>query len=164
VGFTDLRHPDSAYIAIEGEVDDASPWTKAVLQQVVGATKSSIVTLAFVHRHLDSEGALEASRLEEEWQINQNGEVEDGHDTARSYARLQLATAAAFLSLLPAGELLPPLPAPTARNAAEVLAAKAAERAARVAARRRKEQDLVAAKRAAMRKHAAEEARGGADK
>ena len=159
MGFADLAHPDSAYIATEGEVDDASPWLKAVLQAVVGATKSTVVTLAFVHRHLDSAGALEASRLEEEWQINQHGEVEDGHDTARSYARLQLATAAAFLSLLPASALPPPLPLASARNYAELMAARGAARAARVAARRQREAELVAQKRAAMRAHAVAEAR-----
>ena len=140
-------------------MDDASPWTKAVMQQVVGATKSTLVTLAFVHRHLDSEGALEASRLEEEWQINQHGEVEDGHDTARAYARLQLCTAAAFLALLPEAALLQPPPPASARNHGELVAQRAAQRAERVAARRARETELVAQKRAAMRAHALAEAR-----
>ena len=167
MGFTDLRHPDSAYIAIEGEVDDASPWTKAVLQQVVGATKSSIVTLAFVHGQLDSEGALEASRLEEEWQINQNGEVEDGHDTLRSYLRVQLASAAAFLTLLPPATLLPALPTSTSvkLGKGETLEARVEgerrAREARVLARRDREAELVAKKRWAMKEVLLREKKGG---
>jgi hypothetical protein len=158
VGFADLAHPESAYVAVEGEVDEASPWLKAAMGQVVGTTKSTIVTLAFLHRHLDSEGAFEASRLEEEWQINAHGEVEDGHDAARSYARFQLTSAAAFLSLLPQGLLLSPLPSSALKNFAEAAAGRAATRAARVAARRQREAELVARKREAMRSHARAEA------
>ena len=159
MGFLDLVHPESAYVAVEGEVDDASPWIKAVMGQVVGATKSTIVTLAFLHRHLDSEGALESSRLEEEWQINQHGEVQDGHDTARSYMRLQLASASAFLALLPPEELLEPLPSSSLKNFPELIAARAQARTERVLLRRKKESELVAKKRKAMKAMAIEQAR-----
>lgn len=157
VGFSELVHPEGAYLAAECEVDDATPWVKAVMSQVVGATKSSIITLAFVHGHVDSEGAFEASRLEEEWQIRQHGEVEDGHDTLRSYLRVQLASAATFLTLLPPPTLPPPLPTSTAvkLGKGETLEARVEgerlAREARVKARRDREAELVAKKRWAMK-------------
>lgn len=72
-GFEDLLHPEEAYIAAEGSVDAASPWVKAALAAALGATKSTIISLAFVHHHVDADGAYDASRLEEEWQISEVG-------------------------------------------------------------------------------------------
>jgi len=155
-GFSELVHPESAYIAAESEVDAASPWVKSVLSSVVGATKSTIVSLAFLRRGVDVGGAFECSRLEEEWQIRQHGEVEDGHENMRNYLRLQLSSAAAFLSLLPLHSLPPPL---DTSSQTAVMASKE-EREARVKSRREKELELVNRKRAAMKELARREAVG----
>jgi hypothetical protein len=154
-GFSELLHPEAAYLVAEAEVDGAPPWAKAALGHVVGLTKSAVIGLAFSHGGLDSRGAFEAARLEEEWQIVQNGLVEDGHDAARAHARAGLTAAAAFLSLLPPQLRLQPLPA---GRGAKPAAAWRDAAVARVRARRQREAALVAAKRSAMRAHEEAEA------
>ena len=150
VGFNELLHSESAYMATEDIVDTASPWFKAAIGQAVGATKSSIVSLALVHKAIATPDALDASRLEEEWQITQNGLVEDGHDTSRSSLRLNLASVAAFVGLLPPSLRGAPL---ADGNKAAAVAAVLKQRLARVVARRDKEDKLVEQKRKIMRKH-----------
>jgi chaperone required for assembly of F1-ATPase len=150
-GFAELLHPEAAYLCAEAEVDDAPPWAKAALGHVVSLTKSAVIGLAFSHGALDTRGAFEAARLEEEWQIVQNGLVEDGHDAARAHARAGLAAAAAFLALLPRELRAKPLP--VGRGVEPGAAAWRDAAAARVRARRVRETALVAAKRSAMREH-----------
>lgn len=157
VGFDDVNHPDAAYIAVEDIVDGADPFAKAALQHCVGTLKSTVLTLALLHRHIDVEGAFDTSRVEEEWQIDENGFVEDGHDTARVHSRVQLAAAASFLWMLP-GSGLPALPVPGSKDYEQKLNMAVKAREARVAARRAREKALVAQKREAMKRRALEEA------
>ena len=72
-GFAELEHSDGAYVAVEDVVATASPWLQAALGSVCGVTKSTIISFALVHGFIDARGALDAARLEEEWQISQNG-------------------------------------------------------------------------------------------
>ena len=137
-------------MAIEDIVDTASPWFKAAMGAAVGASKSSIVSLALVHGAIDSSSALDASRLEEEWQISQNGLVEDGHDTSRSTLRLNLSSIAAFIGLLPPSARGAPL---ADTNKADKVTLALEARLARVVARRAKEDKLVEHKRKIMRSH-----------
>jgi chaperone required for assembly of F1-ATPase len=139
LGFGDLVHPADAYVAAEHAADSAHPFVKAALQQLVGSLKSAVLTLAVVHRAVDVDAALTAARLEEEWQIGENGFVEDGHDTARAALRVAVSSAAAYLALLPRAYLPPPPAAVT----------PAARRAA-VGVRRARETALVAVKRRAL--------------
>jgi hypothetical protein len=148
-GFAELLHPEGAYTAAEDAVNTANPWLKAALSSALNATKSTIVSLALVHRFLDVEGAFSASRLEEEWQIGENGYVEDGHDSSRAQTRSTLASVSAFLSLLPLE-----LQAQVRTGETEY-----AERKRRVEARRSREWELVNAKRSIMKAQALEEAR-----
>jgi hypothetical protein len=135
-------------MAVEDVVDSASPWIKAALGAAVGATKSTIVSTALVHGGIDSSGALDASRLEEEWQISQNGLVEDGHDTSRVALRLNLTSIASFIGMLP-----PSIRAAALPDKPALVAAALEARMARVVARRTKENALVEQKRKIMRTH-----------
>lgn len=151
-GLGDADHPDTAYVVAEDTADSASPWLKAVLQSLLGGTKSTVLTLALVHGRLTAADAFEAARVEEEWQIGEHGFVEDGHDTARAALRTSLASAVAFLNMLgPAHFPTPALPTLTRRDAPATVAAQAAARFARVEVRRAREVALVAQKREAMR-------------
>jgi chaperone required for assembly of F1-ATPase len=157
-GLQELVHPAAAYDAAEDSVDTASPWAKAVLAQAVGSTKSTVIALALLHRATDVEGAFAAARLEEEWQIGEHGFVEDGHDSQRAYLKLQLASAQAFLGMLPR-ELLPAQPPnPARKDHAAVLKTAVEARTARLAERRGREKSLLARKRAALRRMEQEEA------
>lgn len=160
-GLADLTHPDEAYEAAEDFCELADPFAKAAAASVIGAVKSTVITMAFLHRALDIEGAFQASRVEEEWQIAENGFVEDGHDTARAQLRTCLASASALLWLTPTSQPAS-LPKPSAKGYAAALAASRAERSARVGKRRDREMALVSEKRtqiiAAQRAADAEEA------
>jgi hypothetical protein len=84
VGLAELAHPPAAHAAAADFCELADPLLRAATASVLGAVKSSVIALAFAHRELDIDGAAAAARVEEEWQIAENGLVEDGHDTARA--------------------------------------------------------------------------------
>ena len=111
---------------------------------MLGAVKSTVIAFAFAHRELDIEAAFQAARVEEEWQIAENGLVEDGHDTARAHLRATLAAARTLLWLSPTSQP-PPLPRPGARGYAQALQRAAAARDARAAARAAREDAALAA-------------------
>ena len=144
-------HPSAAFDVVEDVVDRADPFLKATLASLVGAAKSSVLALAMVHRVVTPSAAFDAARVEEEWQIGENGLVEEGHDTARASLRTALSTAAMMLHLSPASRP-PPIP-----KGAAAVAVEAAARAARVGARQARERQLVATKRAEMRAERARE-------
>jgi len=64
-------------------------------------TKSLIIPLALFYRHINLSDAIAASRLEEEFQIEQYGEVEGHHDLDKVDVDVRLASASLFLHLLP---------------------------------------------------------------
>jgi len=146
-GLADVRHPDAAFEVAEDAVDSAGPWLKAFYSQTLGCLKSTVLALALAHREVDVEGAAQAARVEEEFQIQGHGFVEDGHDTQRAYLRVQLASAAAFLGMLPRALRPPALPSAQRRDYDQRLAQHVAARSARVAARREREAKLVQRKR-----------------
>lgn len=151
LGFGEATHPDAAYMVAEDTVDRADPFYKAALASVVSASKSSVIALALLHRNIDVDTAFETSRVEEEFQIKEHGFVEDGHDTARIQTKVVLAAASALLYLSPGSA--PSVPPSTSRKGYEaLLASESSARAARVTARRAHEAELVAVKRALLRK------------
>lgn len=162
VGIGDVTHPDEAYEVAEDAADTASPWVKAAMQQSVGVLKSSVVTLALVNRAISVEDAFEASRVEEEWQIGENGFVEDGHDTGRAHTRAQLTAVSTFLWLLPASAMPAALPLAGKKGYNVALASARAARAARVLTRRMREAAAVSSKRAIMLKMAVDDERAAA--
>jgi len=162
-GLGELVHPPGALLAAQDFVDEADPLLRAATASVLGAVKSTVIAFAFAHRELDIEAAFQAARVEEEWQIAENGLVEDGHDTARAQLRAALAAARTLLWLSPTSAPAP-LPRPGTKGYAAALAAAADARAQRAAARAaREDAALAAAEReaaAAARARADEAARG----
>ena len=142
-GLAEFVHPQAALAAADDFVYVADPLLRAAIASVLGATKSAVITLAFVHRELDIEGAFQAARVEEEWQIAENGLVEDGHDTSRAHLRSALAAARTLLWLSPTS-VPPPLPRSGTKGYATALEAAAQSRNARADARTAREDAALA--------------------
>ena len=151
-GLAELAHAPGAAAAAEDFVELADPLLRAATASVLGAVKSTVIALAFAHRELDIEAAFQAARVEEEWQIAENGLVEDGHDTARAHLRATLAAARTLLWLSPTSAPAP-LPRAGTKGYAAALAAAADARAARAAARIAREDAALAAAEADARAH-----------
>lgn len=64
---------------------------------VQGVTKSFIISMALVKRHLNVEQASNAAHVEVNSQIQRWGEVEDTHDVDFHDVRRQLGSAACLL-------------------------------------------------------------------
>lgn len=155
-GFNDLEHPEAAYAVAEDFVELADPFLKSVATSLIGALKSTVITMAFLHRQIDIEAAFQAARVEEEWQIAENGFVEDGHDTARAQLKTCLASASTFLWLSPTSQPMS-LPKPGAKGYGKQLKESIMARVLRVGARREKEVALVNVVKAKIRQHEAEQ-------
>jgi hypothetical protein len=100
-GFADASHPPLAYVAVEDFVDNSDHFLRASFAALLGCTKSATISLALLYGHVSLDQALEASRVEEQFQIEENGFVEDGHDTQFVQTRVKAAAAAALIRLLP---------------------------------------------------------------
>ena len=157
IGLQDIDHPDLAYQIIEDEIDIASPWLKAFYNTVLTTTKSSILTLALAHNAIDIEEAFQITRLEEEWQIDEHGFVEDGHDSQRAHTKLMLSSAVTYLNLLPKEYGPTKLPSPTRKDYQQLIDENNKLRMERVAIRRQREKLLVQKKREALKKLALQE-------
>lgn len=73
-------------------------WEMAALERAAIASKSLIIALALVKRHLTVEEAARAACVEVDSQIERWGEVEDTHDVDYQDVRRQLGSAALVLS------------------------------------------------------------------
>lgn len=73
-------------------------WELAAMERVTYATKSFIIALALVKRHINVDEAALASHVEVNSQIERWGEVEDTHDVDFHDIRRQLGSAACLLS------------------------------------------------------------------
>ena len=135
-GFGAVNHPTAAYEVLEDIIDSADPYARAALRAALGTCKSTVIALALMSGHLTVEQAVAASRVEEEYQIEINGFVEDGHDTARVQTQVKLASAAGLMWLHPGAALA----APTGDNAE--VQQQLRDRLLRVAARRRRDEVL----------------------
>lgn len=109
-GLSEVIQPPNVFPVMQQFVAGSDIWLKAALRQALTTVKSSVIALAFLHRHISVEQTTEACRVEEEFQIEENGFVEDGHDTTRAFVRVNLTSVASFLWLLPASK--PPVIAP----------------------------------------------------
>lgn len=152
IGLKDIDHPELAYQIIEDEMDIASPWLKAFYSTVLTTTKSSVLTLALAHNAVGIEEAFQIARLEEEWQIDEHGFVEDGHDSQRAHLRLMLASAVTYLNLLPKEYGPMKLPSVTHKHYTQRIDENNRLRMERVSLRRQREQLLVQKKREALKR------------
>ena len=77
-------------------------WNLTLMQSVTMEAKSFFVGLAVVEGVLTAEEAIEASRVEEEFQIEQWGLVEGGHDMDQLNNGIQIRASVVFKDMLEA--------------------------------------------------------------
>ncbi|EIE21711.1 ATP12-domain-containing protein, partial [Coccomyxa subellipsoidea C-169] len=94
------EQPEEAIEAVRCYLEGLSAWQLAATERLIGTCRSLLVGLAVSEGHLDLTQALQAARLEEEFQIDRWGLVEGGHDVDQANAKVQLAAPSLFLRLL----------------------------------------------------------------
>ncbi|KAG9318872.1 hypothetical protein JVU11DRAFT_979 [Chiua virens] len=77
------------------------PWEMAAMERVTYVTKSFLIALALVKRHLTAEQAALAAQVEVASQVERWGEVEDSHDVDYHDVRRQLGSAACLIANMP---------------------------------------------------------------
>jgi chaperone required for assembly of F1-ATPase len=75
-------------------------WRLAVLDDMVGCSKSLVVAAALLAGRLPVAGAVAAARVEEDYQMEEWGCVEAGHDLDIADLRTRVAAAATLVRLL----------------------------------------------------------------
>lgn len=95
---------DPAKLArVETAIERLNDWELAALQAVTTTAKSIAVGFALVRGRLSPEDAVEAARVDEDYQTSLWGTVVNGHDFDVNYARLRMFSAASLLALLRCG-------------------------------------------------------------
>ncbi|KAI9570417.1 hypothetical protein HD554DRAFT_2081875 [Boletus coccyginus] len=77
------------------------PWEMAAMERATYVTKSFLISLALIKRHLTAEQAALAAQVEVASQIERWGEVEDSHDVDYHDVRRQLGSAACLITNMP---------------------------------------------------------------
>lgn len=81
-------------------VKELSDWELAALERATRTCKSLVLGLSLIRRHITAEQALNASRLEEDHQIENWGMLENGHDFDINFARLRMFSTSTFLWMI----------------------------------------------------------------
>ena len=101
LGVTDAiglpRHGEGTVESIREHLNMLSDWELQATYMVTSVCKSLSIGLATVYGFLDAEGAIQAARLEEEYQIGLWGMVEGGHDVDRAHINVQVASSRVLL-------------------------------------------------------------------
>ena len=75
-----LTHPAEAEPRARELLAQADDWELAALDMMTGASKSFVISLAVSHGRIDAESAAKAARTAEQYQIDEWGAVEAGHE------------------------------------------------------------------------------------
>jgi len=97
-----LNHPAATLEKAERELESLSFWELTVVQSLSQETKSLLLPLALLKGAVTVEEAINASRVEEEVQIENWGCVEGGHDMDRLNIGVGCKAGKAFLDFLKA--------------------------------------------------------------
>lgn len=97
-----LPHPTELVEEAERRLERMDAWNLTLMQSVTMEAKSFFVGLAVVEGVLTAEEAIEASRVEEEFQIEQWGLVEGGHDMDQLNNGIQIRASVVFKDMLEA--------------------------------------------------------------
>jgi ATP synthase F1 complex assembly factor 2 len=89
--------PDATKKKLEGVLRNLDHWEMAAMERAAHTTKSFIISLALVKKHLTVDQASLASQAEVTSQIQRWGEVEDSHDVDFHDVRRQLGSATCLL-------------------------------------------------------------------
>lgn len=95
-----LHHSKEASQKVATFLDTHNNWQLSALRTITRECKSLVIALALLKRHLNTEQAIEAARLEEESQIFKWGLVEGGHDLDRLNIRASVSAASTMLWFL----------------------------------------------------------------
>eukprot|EP00250_Pteridium_aquilinum_P001391 c11590_g1_i1 orf=902-1837(-) len=92
--------PDEVVNAMEKVLKGANNWQLAAIDALSAAAKSLVVAMAVSRGKLGIEEAIQVIRLEEDFQIEEWGLVEGGHDVDVADLRCRVAAVSIFLRLL----------------------------------------------------------------
>lgn len=95
-----VAHPPEAISKLKALLAALDPEALTALQSATMESKSLLLSLALILRHIPPEDAGETCRLEEEFQMEQWGLVEGGHDLDRVATTVQLTSASLFLHMV----------------------------------------------------------------
>ena len=101
-----LSHPPEALPRARELLTKADDWDLAALDAITSSSKSLVIAMAVAHGKLDAASAAVAARVAEQYQVDEWGMVEAGHDLDAANVAVDIASASAFLRLLRADEPL----------------------------------------------------------
>ncbi|KAI0695419.1 ATP12-domain-containing protein [Cerioporus squamosus] len=90
--------PQETLKKFEEVLSKFSPWEMAAMERATYTSKSFLIALALVMRHIDVDQAAQAAHVEVNSQIERWGEVEDSHDVDYHDIRRQLGSASCLLA------------------------------------------------------------------
>eukprot|EP00002_Diphylleia_rotans_P016368 TRINITY_DN317_c0_g2_i3.p1 TRINITY_DN317_c0_g2~~TRINITY_DN317_c0_g2_i3.p1 ORF type:complete len:182 (-),score=42.26 TRINITY_DN317_c0_g2_i3:52-597(-) len=98
-GFTAAPHSPGTREKIEKYLHSLDHWEIGALDALTASTKSLAISLAVVDKHLSTEQAVEACRLEEIYQAKEWGEAEGEYDVAHVDTKIKVGAANVLLRL-----------------------------------------------------------------
>lgn len=90
--------PEQTKKVLGDVIGQMDPWEMAAMERATYVTKSFLIALALVKRHLTVEQAAAAAQVEVESQIQRWGEVEDTHDVDFHDVRRELGSSACLVT------------------------------------------------------------------
>ncbi|KAG7393664.1 ATP synthase mitochondrial F1 complex assembly factor 2 [Phytophthora pseudosyringae] len=95
-----LAHDQQLVANVRAHLEMLNDFELTAMRTLTKECKSLITALAVSKRHITAKEAMDVCRLEEEFQINNWGLVEGGHDLDRVNCAVKLSSASFLLSLL----------------------------------------------------------------
>jgi ATP synthase mitochondrial F1 complex assembly factor 2 len=104
-----LEHQERASNAVDAVfnqlVSPLDPWRRAAVATAAGDCRSYSLALALVLGPWSPKKVIEASRIDEEYQIEEWGCVEGGHDIDKAYLQARLSAVQTFIYMLDTASL-----------------------------------------------------------
>lgn len=97
-GFSVPKQSPETFAAFRKVLEQMDEWELAAMERATYTSKSFLIGLALIKKHITAEQAAQASHVEVNSQIEKWGEVEDSHDVDFHDVRRQLGSAACLLA------------------------------------------------------------------
>ncbi|WIA17315.1 hypothetical protein OEZ85_014180 [Tetradesmus obliquus] len=94
------QQDEATVAAVEAWLQGLSRWHLAAAEQLITASKSVVIAAALLYGRINVAQAVAAARIEEEYQLEDWGMVEAGHDLDIADTRSRLGAPAVFTRLL----------------------------------------------------------------
>ncbi|GBG69365.1 hypothetical protein CBR_g4059 [Chara braunii] len=95
-----VEQPPAAVEAMRKVLLDMDLWELTAVDSLAGAARSLIIALAVSHNRLSVSSAVKLARLEEDFQVEEWGFVEGGHDLDLADMKVRITAPSIFLRLL----------------------------------------------------------------